>query len=639
MTDDDDLLAAYDLSAWEVPAPAPGLVDAVIEQVRQPAPVAALDTGERLGARGKRRWWIAAATAASVAVAAILFGVWGVQRTPKNGQGEVTATSARSLAIGPTTAALDPGTLVRWRRDKHRITVAQPRGTALWNVAAEDTLEIDAGAMVATVEASGASLRVEVEMMNASDVRAIGVSAATAVAVALVTIVVYEGTVRVRHDGQTVNVVPGAHYEVRPANVPEPIAVGAGPADPRIRELEDRIKQLEAERDSSDKTACDEVSCVLTNYNGACCEKFKPPGKQQPAIADGINRNIISSVMRLASSEIQACPTDGFVGTVKVKVVVAPDGSVTRATATATTNLPAALSSCVEGVVLDALFPKTVSGGTFSYPYTYAVSAPVASCDADAFRQKGDDHLATGMDAAALAAFEKSIRCRPDPSLYRKAFLAACRSKNSGKAKQYFALIPGDQQASLAAICTRNGIDPGAACDAAALTQKGDDHLQTGMDAAALAAFESSMRCRPDAALHKKAFIAACRSNNPRKAQVYYGKLAARDRPAFKQICIRKGIQLDDDVPAPPTKPACQPADAYDPLDKAPICTGGVIKIASTPPAKVYLDGVDTGKTTPATLQAKAGKHKLTFVVGNDKYTYNVTVKAGETVSLIKDLR
>ena len=205
MSDDDDVLAAYDLSAWEVPAPAPGLIDAVIERARQPAPVAALDSGERIATpvRGKRRWWIAA-TAASVAVVAILIGVWGVQRTPEDGQGEVTATTARTLAIGPTTAALDPGALVRWRRDKRRISVAQPRGAAMWNVAADDTLVIDAGAMVATVEASGASLRVEVEMIKGPDARAIGISAATAVAVALVTIVVYEGTVRVRHDGQTV---------------------------------------------------------------------------------------------------------------------------------------------------------------------------------------------------------------------------------------------------------------------------------------------------------------------------------------------------------------------------------------------------------------------------------------------------
>ena len=79
-------------------------------------------------------------------------------------------------------------------------------------------------------------------------------------------------------------------------------------------------------------------------------------------------------------------------------------------------------------------------------------------CDADAQRQKGDDYLSTGMDAAALGAFEKSMACRPDPGLVRKAYMAACRSKNAPKAKQYFGRIPASMQGSLAQICIRLGI-------------------------------------------------------------------------------------------------------------------------------------------------------------------------------------
>lgn len=79
-------------------------------------------------------------------------------------------------------------------------------------------------------------------------------------------------------------------------------------------------------------------------------------------------------------------------------------------------------------------------------------------------------------------------------------------------------------------------------CDAAALKQKGDDHLQTGMDAAALAAFEASMRCKPDANVLKLAFMAACRSKNAAKAKVYYAKLPQLG--SIVQICVRNGIQL-----------------------------------------------------------------------------------------------
>jgi len=87
-------------------------------------------------------------------------------------------------------------------------------------------------------------------------------------------------------------------------------------------------------------------------------------------------------------------------------------------------------------------------------PPTLATS----DCDADALRQKGDDHLQTGRDGAALAAFEQSMTCRPDPTLYRRAFLAACRSKNHAKAKLYYTKLPAKDAGSLAQMCIRNGI-------------------------------------------------------------------------------------------------------------------------------------------------------------------------------------
>ncbi|MBA3452162.1 MAG: PEGA domain-containing protein [Deltaproteobacteria bacterium] len=550
MTKDDDSLAAYDLSAWDVPPPAPGLADAVIARAREPAPVAALDSDERTApsTRSMRRWWFAAAGAA-VAVAAIVVGVWGIQRAPGDGHGEVNAATARALDIGLTTAALDPGALVRWRREQRRISVEQPRGTALWNVAAEDTLVIDAGAMVATVEASGASLRVEVKMNNASDARAVGISAATAVAVALVTIVVYEGTVRVRHEGQTVNVVPGAQYEVRPAPAPvpapdptptaaaEPFEVGAAPVDPRVRELEDRIKQLEAERDALEPkpaapAGCDEVTCVLNNYDGACCARFKRPKlSQQSGLADGLDRKMISKAMGAVKVKILECPTAGFTGTAKVKALVAGDGTVSAVVSSSSMTVPAPLASCIKDLVHSAKFPATVNGGAFGYPFVFEASA--RACDADALRRKGDDHMGAGMDHAALAAYEASIQCRPTVNLDRQAYMAACRSKNAAKARLYFA------------------------------------------------------------------------------------KLSPPSKTQLAQICLRMGIDLE------PT------AEAKD----------GVILVSSNQPAKILLDGVDTGKITPATLRATAGKHKITLELDGDKFTYPVTVKPGETVTLTKVLR
>jgi len=643
MTDDDEnLLAAYDLSVWEAPPPSPGLADAVVARARQPASSTPLETIERMNPRsGRRRWWIAGAMAA-VAAIAILVGVWGVQRTPKDGQGEVTAQAAQTLAIGPTTAALDPGTFVTWRRDKRRITVSQPRGSAMWNVADGDSLVIDAGAMVASVEASGASLRVEVEMIKASDARAIGISAATAVAVALVTIVVYEGAVRVRHEGEVVTVAPGSRYEVRSSPVepdPDPTLVGAKPSpDPRIKELEDRIKELEAERDRTTTATCDEVSCVLTNYDGVCCAKFKAQTPPTDAIPDFLDRTLISAGINTVSTTILACDPEGFTGVAKVSVKVAPSGAVTSAKTSSTANLPAPLVTCIESSMRTAKFPRTVNGGSFAYPFSYKATGapPMPTCDADVLRKKADDHLATGMDAAALAGFEASMKCKPDPTLYRRMLLAACRSKNQRKAQQYFDKLPGADQGSLMQMCIRNGVSIGSQCDADALRQKGDDALQLGTDDAALKWFEMSMTCKPDPQLNRRIFLAACRAKNAAKAKAYFPKIASKDQTALSQLCIRNGIDPTSSAPAP-AKATCQQPDAYDPMSDVPVCTGtGVIKINSKPAAKVLLDGKDTGKTTPMTLDAVAGRRMVTFQIGENKYTFAVTVKQGETTTLSK---
>ena len=80
------------------------------------------------------------------------------------------------------------------------------------------------------------------------------------------------------------------------------------------------------------------------------------------------------------------------------------------------------------------------------------------TCDADALRAKGEDHLQTGMDAAALAAFEASMKCRPDDGLLRMAFMAACRSKNAPKAKFYYPKLPTATTTGIVQICIRNGI-------------------------------------------------------------------------------------------------------------------------------------------------------------------------------------
>jgi serine/threonine-protein kinase len=67
---------------------------------------------------------------------------------------------------------------------------------------------------------------------------------------------------------------------------------------------------------------------------------------------------------------------------------------------------------------------------------------PDEPCDAAALKAKGDDYLQSGQDAAALVAFEASMICKPDSSMLRLAFMAACRAKNEDTAKQHYAAMP-----------------------------------------------------------------------------------------------------------------------------------------------------------------------------------------------------
>jgi hypothetical protein len=547
---EDNLGADYDLSAWEVPPPGPGLADAVVRRARDNAPPSVVTP------RSLKPWLVGAgALAALVAVLAI--ALWGIERAPADGSGVVAANGPRTLDLGRSSATIDSGAQLTWSRRGATIDVSQSRGGAVWRVGEEDTLVIDAA--VASIEAKGASLRVEVSM-NRSDVRAMGVGSAAAIVVSLVTVIVYEGHVKATSNGQTVNIQPGStmSFGEKPTP-PEQLTVGGSDEDRRrIAELEREVAKLRFEllnrqaedlaRDAKDPKkiakdatdakdakdtnpidkTCDEVSCVLNNYDGTCCAKYK-------------------------------------------KKVVAD-----------------------------------------------------APCDASAIAKKGDDYLVNGMDVAALVQFEKSLACKADIAVTKKALLAACRSKNEPKARAHYATMPSAFKSNYTQVCLRFGImlddksdDTTGACDADALGAKGDDYLNNGMDTAALAKFEESLRCKYDAGLVKKAFLAACRSKSEAKAKLYFSKLPTNLSQNYVQICERFGI---------------------DPTGSATVTKGttGWLRIAAYPAAKIEIDGVLAGDA-PLRKQLPVGKHRVTFIVDKSKYTYTVTIKANEVTILNKD--
>ena len=70
----------------------------------------------------------------------------------------------------------------------------------------------------------------------------------------------------------------------------------------------------------------------------------------------------------------------------------------------------------------------------------------------------------------------------------------------------------------------------------------------------------------------------------------------------------------------------------------------GYLVVYSVPFARIQIDGKDTGKMTPIAPRARIalapGKHKLTFVVTStgEIFHFTITIKAGETLKVVKDL-
>ena len=76
----------------------------------------------------------------------------------------------------------------------------------------------------------------------------------------------------------------------------------------------------------------------------------------------------------------------------------------------------------------------------------------------DEAEKRGNLNLNQGNFAAALAAFESVLKCKP--GLIEKTYLAACRAKKAGLAKTYYRSLPAAHQVSLSQMCFREGIDP-----------------------------------------------------------------------------------------------------------------------------------------------------------------------------------
>jgi len=308
-------------------------------------------------------------------------------------------------------------------------------------------------------------------------------------------VIVYEGHVKVTGSGQTVNVAPGNTVAVAPNAPPRTITddqravAGAPPrtvppppdCNAMIARGQNELQQgldAQALRTFESAFACDPALDTESNhtlaYMAACRARDEGAAKrhfaQTPAdkretiaqicLRNGIDslggKPVPASISRRTADDaidtirpaIDDCRKT-FAGAVTAQFRVTPAGVVSQVT---TDPSSGPVAQCIAAVIRGRRFPATQRGGLFTYTFQ------LQSCDAEALIQDGQVKMTQGLDASALVAFERALKCKPDAQAILPAFMAACRSRNEPKARIYYKKLPADKRDSISQICVRNGI-------------------------------------------------------------------------------------------------------------------------------------------------------------------------------------
>jgi hypothetical protein len=93
------------------------------------------------------------------------------------------------------------------------------------------------------------------------------------------------------------------------------------------------------------------------------------------------------------------------------------------------------------------------------------------------------------------------------------------------------------------------------------------------------------------------------------------------------------------DPPPPPPPPPPEPG-GYGVVDPMPMpylepdTRPGTLKLESTPVARIFVDGVPTGRETPRALELPTGRHTISLKAkGRTTMTFTVDIAPGETIS------
>jgi serine/threonine protein kinase len=111
-----------------------------------------------------------------------------------------------------------------------------------------------------------------------------------------------------------------------------------------------------------------------------------------------------------------------------------------------------------------------------------------------------------------------------------------------------------------------------------------------------------------------------------------------------------KPEKLEPPSPAKPEPPSPAKPERPARTERAPVKDAaadiaadvGHLVAFTRPFARIYIDGRDTGRSTPiherAAFKLSAGKHVVTFVLGEKRVEIPVEIKPGETAKIVKDL-
>ena len=114
------------------------------------------------------------------------------------------------------------------------------------------------------------------------------------------------------------------------------------------------------------------------------------------------------------------------------------------------------------------------------------------------------------------------------------------------------------------------------------------------------------------------------------------------DKPELVTASAQTPPPADEKIPERKATETKEPKSEPKPDATSDVAGKGYLQIFSKPAAKILIDGADTGMSTPISghgLALGPGKHKVTFVMGDDRYTFPVMIKVGATETMSKDLQ